>query len=184
MAHFDAGRQTFLDDFEAVVLAGDFDPAGFQVLHWMIGAAMAEVHLPGLGPERQSKDLVAQADAENRQARLQQFMQGGHRIDARGSRVARPVGEEYSIRRVGENLFGGGARRHHGDGTVQRGETAQNIPFGPKVDGHHLVQRGIDAAVAFTQGPAGFLPGIGLAAAHLGGQVHPFQAGPAFGFGL
>src|SRR5690349_9556197 len=49
---------------EAVVLAGDDDLAGVQVLHRVVGAVMAELHLHGLRARSEAHQLVAQADAE------------------------------------------------------------------------------------------------------------------------
>src|SRR5262244_2974667 len=43
----DIGRQRFRDDDEAVVLAGDLDLAGGEVLDRMISTAMAALHLLG-----------------------------------------------------------------------------------------------------------------------------------------
>ena len=53
-------------DREAVVLAGDHHAAGGEVLHRMIGAVMAELHLHGLRTARQPQQLMAEADAEHR----------------------------------------------------------------------------------------------------------------------
>ena len=49
-----------------MVLAGDFDLAGLEILDGVVGAAVAELELLGLGAERQRENLVAEADAEDR----------------------------------------------------------------------------------------------------------------------
>jgi len=54
---------------KAVVLAGDHHALGLYVLHRMVRAAMAELHLHGLGTHRQSHDLVPETDAEQRNTR-------------------------------------------------------------------------------------------------------------------
>jgi hypothetical protein len=59
-------------DREAVVHRGDLDLAGGEVLHRMVGAVMALMHLHGLGAEREAEHLVAEADAEGRRARVDQ----------------------------------------------------------------------------------------------------------------
>ncbi len=41
----DASGQAIALDDEAVVLRGDFDPAGFQILDRMVRATVAHVHL-------------------------------------------------------------------------------------------------------------------------------------------
>ena len=52
---------------EAVVLRGDLDLAGPQVLDRVVGAAVAELQLVGLAPAGEAEDLVAEADAEDGQ---------------------------------------------------------------------------------------------------------------------
>ena len=51
---------------EAVVLRGDGDPAGAQVLDRVVGAAVAERELERVQPGRAGEQLVAEADAEHR----------------------------------------------------------------------------------------------------------------------
>src|SRR5687768_5423633 len=51
-------------DGKPVVLAGDDDLAGFQVLHRVVGAVVAELHLQGLRARGEAHQLVAEADAE------------------------------------------------------------------------------------------------------------------------
>ena len=53
---------------EAVVLRGDRDAAGAQVLDRVVGAAVAERELERLQPDRAREQLVAEADAEHRLA--------------------------------------------------------------------------------------------------------------------
>src|SRR5260370_40905156 len=65
-------RQRLRQHAEAVVLAGDLDLAGDQVLHRMIGAAVADRHLARLAAERQRQELVAEAYAEEPPAPRQQ----------------------------------------------------------------------------------------------------------------
>src|SRR4051812_40670014 len=49
-------RQRLLVHGEAMVLAGDEDLAGGEVLHRMIRSVMAELHLGGLRPRRESEE--------------------------------------------------------------------------------------------------------------------------------
>ena len=60
------GRQGLGIDGEAVVLRGDLDRAGLQVLHRLVRAAVAELELERLRAAGQAEQLVAQADAEDR----------------------------------------------------------------------------------------------------------------------
>src|SRR5205823_12201645 len=61
-ALIDAGRV----DRVAVVLAGDVDAPGAQILHRVVAAPVAEAELEGARPKGLADDLVAQADPEDR----------------------------------------------------------------------------------------------------------------------
>ncbi len=82
---------------EAVVLGGDLDPAGVEVLHRVVGAVVPEGQLERPRAERQRQDLLAEADPERRQPRVDQPAHGldqvGHAL-----RVARAVGQEEPVR--------------------------------------------------------------------------------------
>ena len=65
---FDVGGKGGGVDGEAVVLRGDLDPAGPFVAHRVIGASMAELEFEGGCAEGLAEELVAQADAEDRDA--------------------------------------------------------------------------------------------------------------------
>jgi hypothetical protein len=100
------GGQRLLVDREAVVLAGDGHAAVVEVLHRMVGAVVAELHLEGLGAGRQRQDLVAQADAEGGIAVLDQFARGLDGVVAR-LRVAGAVGQEHAVGLELAHLGGG-----------------------------------------------------------------------------
>ena len=68
VARLDVGGQGGGVDGEAVVLGGDLDLAGALVADRVVGAAVAELELEGLGAEGLAQELVAQADAEDRDA--------------------------------------------------------------------------------------------------------------------
>ena len=84
---------------EAVVLAGDLDAAGGEVLDRVVGAAVAERQLVGLQADRAAQQLVAEADAVDRQLadeladRLDDVVERG--------RVAGAVGQEHGVGRRG-----------------------------------------------------------------------------------
>ena len=48
VGHYDGVRKAFIGNGVAVVLAGNVHPSGAQVLHRMVGAAMAEGQLEGV----------------------------------------------------------------------------------------------------------------------------------------
>ena len=60
-------------DREAVVLAGDHHATAVEILHRMIRAVMAELHLERFCAARESEQLMAEADAEYRNAGIDQF---------------------------------------------------------------------------------------------------------------
>src|SRR3954447_5746765 len=62
----DAARPVRRLDREAVVLGGDLDLAGPQVLDRVVAAAVAEGQLVGLQPNGLAEQLVAEADAPDR----------------------------------------------------------------------------------------------------------------------
>ena len=72
-----------LVDREAVVLAGDLDLAGGQVLDRLVGAAMAARQLVGPPAQRERQQLMAEADAEQRLAGRQHALDRRHRIGRR-----------------------------------------------------------------------------------------------------
>ena len=54
-----------------MVLAGEVDPTGRQLVDGVVEAAMAETQLIGIGTVSQSKDLMAHANTEDRVLLLQ-----------------------------------------------------------------------------------------------------------------
>ena len=76
-------------DAEAVVLAGDFDLAGSEILDGVVGAPVTKLELVGLGAEGERQNLVAQTDAEDRDFAEQFFYGFDGVLD--GRRIARAV---------------------------------------------------------------------------------------------
>src|SRR3546814_1659572 len=72
---FGFGGQAVGHHHEAVVLAGDLDPPGLQVLDRVVRAPVAALHLFRPGAERQAQQLVAEADrSEEHTSELQSLM--------------------------------------------------------------------------------------------------------------
>ncbi len=61
-------RQRVGIDGEVVVVRGDLDLAGVQLLHRMIAAVVSEFQLESLAAERDAGQLMSQADSEDRLA--------------------------------------------------------------------------------------------------------------------
>ena len=98
-------------DGEAVVLRGDGDLAGAQVLDRLVAAAVAELELEGLAAERVAEHLVAEADAEDRFFPDQLAELGVDVGERRG--IAGAVGEENAVGVLRQHLGGGGGGGHH-----------------------------------------------------------------------
>src|SRR5699024_6036423 len=81
---------------ETVVLGGDRDLAGLEILHRHVGAAVAELQLVGVQAEGAAEDLVAEADTEERNVGLEYLLDLLHRVVG-GCRVAWAVGDEHAL---------------------------------------------------------------------------------------
>jgi len=90
-------------DRETVVVRGDLDSSGGLVDHGLVDAAVAERQFVRAEAERAAEQLVAEADAEERQP----FAQHGRQqfdMAVRGFRIARAVGEEDRAGLQGEQF--------------------------------------------------------------------------------
>lgn len=67
-------RQRGLINSKTVVLAGDHDHTGVQILNRMVCTVVAMAHFHGLGTGSQGQKLVTQADTEYRHFGLQHFL--------------------------------------------------------------------------------------------------------------
>src|ERR1051326_1395031 len=178
MCHLYVPGQALGDHTEAVVLAGDLDPARLDVLHGMIGAAMANRHLFRAAAEREGKELVAEADAKDRLLRFHELPQRGHGVCTGRRGVAGSVSEEYPVRLVREDLLRRGGRGHYGDAAAVGGEEPENVAFGAIVDRDYMEAWGLEPAVPLAPTPARFVPPVHLSRRDLLGEVHAFEAGP------
>ena len=127
-------RQRRLIHREAVVLAGDEHLAAVEVLHRMVGAVMAELHLHGLRAAGEAEDLVAEADAEHRHVGLEELARRLDGVVAR-LRIARAVGEEHAVRRQLQHFVRAGLRGHHRHAAAVIGEQAQDVALDAEVVG-------------------------------------------------
>ena len=82
-----------------------------------------------------------------------------------------------------EDVVGGRMSRHHRHPAAGRGETAQDVALGAVIDGDDMEFRVFKFAEAIGKRPFRLVPGIGLAAGDVTGQVHAFQPRPRLGLG-
>ena len=61
---------------EAMILAGNENPAGGEILHRMIRAVMAELHLHGARATREAEQLMPETDSEHRDIGLRKIADG------------------------------------------------------------------------------------------------------------
>ena len=122
----------------------------------MIAAVVAELQLVGLAAEGEADQLVAEADAEDRDTTHQAadvFLGVGA-----GLGVAGAVGEEDAVGLEGEHVFGVGFRGHDGDTAAAADQLAQDVVLDAEVVGDDVVLRlgvldadnfgGLDGALA------------------------------------
>src|SRR5262249_9142143 len=155
-------------DHEAVVLGGDLDFPGGQILHRLVAAVVAELELRRAAAQRQAEDLMAEADAEHRHLAEQLRDVLGRAGDA--IRIAGAVGEEDTIR----------AQREH---VTRRGAGGHDAHRAPAVRGRGLYWMPSWVATALDGGPPAGAPALagGGAPAALPGPLPPAvapRAGP------
>ena len=111
----DALRQAFAIDREPVVHRDDLDLVGREVLHGMVGAVVALMHLACRAAERQSQHLMSEADAEHWLAAVDQLLDFRNRVFAGRRRISRAIRQKYAVgiaRQHVLGLFGRGDDRH------------------------------------------------------------------------
>jgi hypothetical protein len=119
-------------DGEAMVLAGDQHLAGVEVLHRMVGAVVAELHLHGLAAGSQAHQLVAEADAEHRDA-ASPGSRGSRR--SRNRRARDRPGRWRGTRRrdsAPASSAAGVLRRHHGERGSREASMRRMLRLTPK----------------------------------------------------
>ena len=159
-------------DREPVVVGGDLHLAGGQVHHRLVDAAVPVRQLVGAETQGAAEQLVAEADAEERDAGGQH---GPQQLDRAlgGAGIAGPVGEEHAVRLPSDDLLDGRGGRDHMD---------LDAPLGHPVRSHRL-----DAQIDRDDPEARFAVGGDDVAAvggdlvgqegpgHLGLGQHPLQ---------
>ena len=134
----DAGQRVDRDR-EVVVLRRDLDRPRREVLDGVVGAVVAERQLDRRAAERPGQQLVAEADAEDRDAGAEQVGEDRRRAGDLG-RVARPVAQEDAVGVAGDDV-GGRRRGRHDLDRAEAGEVAQDRALDAVVVGHDPERR-------------------------------------------
>src|SRR4029077_15048720 len=115
---------------------------------------MSQMHLGGAGTQREGEQLVAEADAEDRQARGQEPAYHGNRKDAGRRWITGTVGKKDPVGPQGEDRRRRAARRDDGDAAAETGKAAQDIVLDPVVHADDVTVREPDGfAIAALYGP-------------------------------
>jgi len=104
-------------DGKPMVLRGYQDPAGIDLFDRMIPTAMPVGHFHGLGAECETKNLMPEADSEDRHSSHCELFHSSRRIVYR-RRISRSVREKHAVRLETEHLFRARFRWHHRHSTV------------------------------------------------------------------
>src|SRR5262249_33157071 len=175
----DIRRQAVAVHGEAVIHRGDLDLAGGEVLHRVVRAVMALMHLARGAAEREAKHLMAETDAEQGQARVHELPDLRHGIDSGRRRIAWPVRQEHAVGLPREYILSGCRCRQHRELASGGGELTQDVALEPIIDGDDM-KTGLGLpTITFVPTPLGLLPAVALAARHVLGEVEPNHAGQA-----
>ena len=167
--------QRRLVDGETVVLRRDQHAAGLDFEHGVVGAVVTELHLDGLRAHRETEDLVAEADAEDRCAVSEEFTRGLDRIRAR-LRIAGAVREKDTVRCQRHDIRSRGLRRHDRHAAAVVGEQAQDVALDAEVVGHDVQALAGPATRTLFQRPVrALVPLVGTVGADDPGKVHALQ---------
>ena len=137
----------------------------------MIRAVVAGLHLQRFRADGEAHDLMAEADAEGRNAALDEFARGGNRVVAR-FRVAGAVRQEDAVRVERERVGGRGLCRQHGDVAAALSEHAQDVVLHAVVERDHAMLRRFLLAIAGLETPFGLRPVVGFLRRHDFREVH------------
>src|SRR4029077_10804944 len=119
-----------------MVVSRDLDLSGLQMFDWMIPAMMSKFELVGLPTQRDSSQLMPQANSEDRLA----SHQPADGIDRVGTRfgVPRPIRQENAVRLQREHIFGWRLRRDDRHFAALAAQLAQNVLLDAEVVRDHV----------------------------------------------
>ena len=130
----DVRRQAVALDREAVVHAGDLDGAIGQALDRVVGAAVTLEHLGCGRADREAEQLMAEADAEQRLARLQQLADHRHRVFGGRGGIAGAVRQEDAVGGERHHVVEAGGRAYDRDFRACLDEVAEDVALAAIID--------------------------------------------------
>ena len=166
---------------EAMVLGGDFDLAGLEILDRLVAAAVAEFEFVGLAAIGQAEDLVAQADAEDRFFTQQFSDVFYHAFDA--GRIAGAIGEKDAVWIHGQNFGGAGGGRDDLHPATPFGQQSGLVVLEAEIEGHHLVLARASGGEIAAVNRLVVCPSVRRLAGYLAHQIPPDEARRCLGFG-
>lgn len=124
---FQAIGQGGLIDGKPMVLRSDFDPPGSALEDRLVGTAMSEFELKGLGPASERQELVSEADTEDRF--FAEHAPDGLLGIVQGFGIPRPVAQEDSIGIQSEDFLGRGGPRKDRHAVALVGKMPCDVPL-------------------------------------------------------
>src|SRR5213080_1959906 len=170
MRHSRIRRQRRRIDGKAMVLTGDQNVSGVGVEHWMISTMVAELHLDRPCAARKSKELVTEADPENRNPDTEKFTDRLNGISA-GLGVTRSIGEKDSVRLERERLACARLCGHNGEFATPCGQHAEDVVLDAEIVSDDMKARLWRGLITLVQPPGTVRPVVGFGATHHLGEV-------------
>src|SRR5579872_2549821 len=122
-----------------MVMRGDLDLPGLQLLHRMIPAMMPELQLERFPAQRYPRELMPQANSEDRLPPHEP----SNRIDRirAGLGIAGAVGKKYAVRFQSQHIFRWSLRRNDGHFASLAAQLAQNVLLDAEIVGDDVESR-------------------------------------------
>lgn len=127
-------------DRKAVILRSDKYLPRREIANRMVPAAVSIRELHSLAAHCQAEQLMAQADAEDREVAVRQVSDRVDRVP-NGGGVTRPVRQENPIRFERTHLICSRRRGDDGNATTFLDEQSQDVAFHPEVERHDVMCR-------------------------------------------
>ena len=117
---------------------------------------------------------MSQANTKYRFFRCQNFLNGSNRVITR-LRIARSIGQKYTIRIARQHFSSRRLRREHRQTTTTLRQHTQNIGFHAKIVHRYVIWR-FRLPETFAQSPFAFVPFVGLGAGNFFCQIFAIHA--------